>query len=125
MGDGGVDGSVGVGDVFDALGKMGHHRSLAGGPTVGRGVEAYKGIFFVEVREAGLEVGEQGVELGKSTCPAVDQEDVLGAGAVGVHGVGVASGVLVEGLGEFVFPRLFSFGDGERVGGEEPTPSQA
>ena len=55
----------------------------------------------------------------------MDQEDVLGAGAVGVNGVGVAGGVLVEGLGEFTFPRLFSFWDGERVGREEPAPRQA
>jgi len=65
------------------------------------------------------------MELGKSTCPAVDQEDVLWAVAVGVHWVSVAGRVLVQGLGEFIFPRLFSFGDGERVGREEPAPSQA
>ncbi len=125
MGNGGVDGAVGIGDVFDAQGKMWHHRALAGGATVGRRVEADDGVVLVEVREVGLEVCEQGVELGKSTCPAVDQENVLRAGAVGVHGVGDSSGVLVEGLGKFIFPRLFSFWDGERVGGEEPAPRQA
>ena len=125
MGDGGVNGAVGVGDVFDALGEMGHHRALAGGTAVGWGVEADEGVIFVEVGQGGLEVGEQGVELGKSACPAVDKEDVLRAGAVGVDGVGVAGGVLVQGLGEFVLPRLFSFGDRERVGCEEPAPSQA
>ena len=125
MGDGRVDGAVGVGDMFDALGEMGHHRALSGGTAVGWGVEADQGVIFVEVGQGSLEVGEQGVELGKSTCPAVDQKDVLSAGAVCVDGVGVAGGVLVEGLGEFVLPRLFSFGDGERVGCEEPAPSQA
>ena len=125
MGNGRVDGAVDVGDMFDALGKMGHHRALAGGAAVGRGVEADEGIVFVEVGEGGLEVGEQGVELGKSTCPAVDQKDVLRAGAVCVDGVGVAGGVLVEGLDEFVLPRLFPFGDRERVGREEPAPRQA
>jgi len=63
--------------------------------------------------------------LGKSTCPAVDQEDVLRAGAVGVDGVGMAGGMLVEGLGEFLLPRLFPLGYGERVGGEEPAPRKA
>ena len=125
MGDGRVDGAVGVGDVFDALGEMGHHSALAGGAAVGRGVEADEGIVFVEVGQGGLEVGEQGVELGKSTCPAVDQKDVLRAGAVGVNRICYSSWVLVEGLGEFVLPRLFPFGDGERVGREEPAPSQA
>ena len=116
---------MGVGDVLDALGEMGHHRALAGGAAVGRGVEADEGVIFVEVGEGGLEVGEQGVELGKSTCPALDQKDVLRAGAVGVDGVGVSGGVLLEGLGEFVLPRLFPFGDRERVGREEPAPRQA
>ena len=120
-----MDGAVGVGDVFDALCKVGHHRALAGGAAVGRGVEADEGVIFVEVGQGGLEVCEQGMELGKSTCPAVDQKDVLRSGAVGVDGVGVAGGVLVKCLGEFVLPRLFPFGDGERVGREEPAPSQA
>ena len=49
---------MGVGDVFDALGEMGHHRALARGAAVGWGVEADDGIFFVQVGEGGLEVGE-------------------------------------------------------------------
>mgnify|MGYP001472858506 CR=1 FL=1 len=64
------------------------------------------------------------MELGKSACPTVDEKDVFRSSAVGVDGVGHSSGVLVEGLGEFILPRLFYLGDGERVGGEEPTPSQ-
>ena len=124
VGDGGVDGAVGVGDVFDALGEVGHHRAFAGGASVGRGVEPDDCVVSVEVGECGLEVGEQGVELGKSTCPTVDQEDVLRTGAVGVDRVGYSSGMVMEGLGEFLLPRFFSLWDREKVGGQEPTPSQ-
>ena len=119
-----MDRAVGVGDVLDALGEMGHHGAFSGGAAVGRSVEPDDGVVLVEVGEGGLEVSEQGVELGKSACPTVDEQNVLRSSTVSVDRVGHSSGVFVKRLGEFLLPRLFSLGDGERVGGEEPTPSQ-
>ena len=54
--NGGVDGAVGIGYLLDALCEMGHHRALTSGTAVGRSIEAYDGIFFVEVWDIGLEV---------------------------------------------------------------------